>query len=452
MNSFFRILFLGAALCALAFAAGADSTDSAEAESARLATIHYGTETEIAALIQSLQNEQEDSLDDELITLVQNTRNRNILRGVFAFFADRDKGGLEERAIRAIEERDQETNETVIAAVDYLGRVKAEGAAEPLRKLIGTKERRFMVSAIRALGRVSAVDRELAEGTAEFLSGYYTGEDPPDEYRREIIVAIGETRAANGVPFLSGIVSNNENRVTLRMAALEALAKTGDEQGLPAIISAVSDGDPNVRSSAVAALGPFKGEDADRAILEAFRDSYYRTRLSAAQASRDRRLEEAVPYLKYRSEQDDVPQVRDESIRALGAINTRETTAILVSLFEERKNSDLVRIRSAEMLAANDTDAHIEKIVAGMDDAKSRNQSALYNGLLRIVGTAKSDKLESLSRRFIGSGDTVEKSFALDMAANNGFRSLTEDIRALTENRNQSLARKAQLTLDALTR
>jgi HEAT repeat protein len=436
----------------LVFAAAAESPDVAGEESARLTTIRYGTETEIAALIQSLQNEQEDSLDAELITLVQNTRNRNILRGVFVFFGDRDKGGLEERAIRAIEERDQETNETVTAAIDYLGKVKAESAAEPLRKLVGTKERRFMISAIRALGRVSAANRELAEETAEFLGGYYTGEDPPEEYRREIITAIGETKSAGSVSFLSGIVSNSENRVTLRMAALEALSKTGDEQGLPAIIAAVSDGDPNVRSSAVAALGPFKGEDVDKAILEAFRDSYYRTRISAAQASRERRLEEAVPYLKYRCERDDVPQVRDESIRALGAINNRETAAILVSLFEERKNSDMVRIRSAEMLAANDADAHIEKIVAALDDAKSRNQSALYNGLLKVVGIAKSDKLESLARRFIGSGDTVEKSIALDMAANNGFRSLVEDVRALAENRNQSLARKAQLTLDVLTR
>jgi HEAT repeat protein len=190
----------------------------------------------------------------------------------------------------------------------------------------------------------------------------------------------------------------------------------------------------------------------DKAILEAFRDSYYRTRLSAAQASRDRRLEEAIPYLKFRCEQDEVPQVRDESIRALGAINTRETTAILVSLFEEWKNSDVVRIRSAEMLVANDTETYIEKVIAAMDDARSRNQSALYNGLLKIVGAAKSNKLESLARRFIGSGDVVEKSFALDMAANNGFRGLAEDIRPLTENRNQSLARKARLTLDTLTR
>jgi HEAT repeat protein len=213
----------------------------------------------------------------------------------------------------------------------------------------------------------------------------------------------------------------------------------------------VSDEDPNVRSSAIAALGPFKGEHVDKAILEAFRDSYYRTRIGAAQASRSRKLEEAIPYLKFRSERDDVPQVRDEAIRALGAINTPETLDILASLFAERKNPDAVRIRSAELLVANGAGAYIEKVIEEIDNAKSRNQTPLYNGLLKIAGGAKSEKLESLSRRLLNTGDIAEKSYALDMAANNDFRGLTEDIRTLTENRNAGLARKARLTLDKLS-
>jgi HEAT repeat protein len=234
------------------------------------------------------------------------------------------------------------------------------------------------------------------------------------------------------------------------MAGLEALSKIGDGEGLAAIISAVSDADPNVRSSAVAGLGPFTGEDVDRAILEAFRDSYYRTRIGAAQASRVRKLETAVPYLKFRAERDDVPQVKDESIRALGAIGTPEALAILNALFEERKNPDAVRIRSAEMLVNSNTDVYIDKVIAEMDDAKTRNQTPLYNGLIKIAGGAKSEKLESFSRRLLASNGLVEQSYALDLAANNNFRGLADTIRPLTENRNAGLARKAQLTLEKL--
>ncbi|MDR3173912.1 MAG: HEAT repeat domain-containing protein [Treponema sp.] len=421
-----------------------------ETDSARLNTIRYGTETEIGTLIQSLRNEKTDALDEALIALAQNTHNRGILRGVFEFFAERDKSGLEDRAIRAIDERDLENNETVIAAMDYLGRLKAGNAVRSLQKVIGTKERRFMVPAIRALGRAAGVDHETADQAAEYLSAYYSDEDPPDEYRREIIAALGETGSAKGIPFLMGIASGTEERVTLRMAALEALSIIGDDSALPVVISAVSDEDPNVRASAIAALGPFEGEDVNRAILEAFRDSYYRVRLGAAQASRRGKLEAAIPYLKFRAERDDIPQVRDEAIRALGAIETAETYDILKSLFEDRLSPAPVRIRSAEMLVKRDTGACIEKIIGEMDDAKSRNQSALYNGLLSIAGGAQSDKLEPLARRLLNSGDILEKSYALDLAANNNFRSMVEEIRPLTENRNAGLARKARNVLGKL--
>jgi HEAT repeat protein len=247
-----------------------------------------------------------------------------------------------------------------------------------------------------------------------------------------------------------GIAAGTEERVTLRMAALEALSAVGDKEALPVIVSAVSDEDPNVRSSAIAALGPFEGEEVNRAVLEAFRDSYYRVRLGAAQASRRGKMKEAVPYLKFRAERDDVPQVRDEAIRALGAIETSETFDILKALFEDRRSPVPVRIRSAEMLVSRDAGACIEKLIAEMDDAKSRNQGALYSGLLNVIGGAQSEKLEPLARRLLGSEDILEKSYALDMAANNNFRGMAEDIRPLTENRNAGLARKARAVLGKL--
>jgi HEAT repeat protein len=436
--------------CFLAAAAFAQEDRGAEADSVRRNTIKYGTETEIAALIQSLRNEKTDVLDEDLAALVETTRNRGILRGVFEFFAERGKAGLEERAVRAIEERDLETNETVIAAMDYLGKVKAAGAAGVLEKVIEAKERRFMAAAIRALGRGAAADPEAADRAAEYLSAYYNDEDPPDDLRRDVIAAVGETGSAAGVPFLAGIAANGEERAVLRMAALDALAAVGDGGGLPAVIAAVSDPDPNVRSSAIAALGPFEGEEVDRAVLEAFRDSYYRARLGAAQASRRGKLEAAVPYLKLRAERDEVPQVRDEAIRALGAIETTEALEVLRALFEDRAASAPVRIRAAEMLAGRDAEGSIEKIAAEMEDAKVRNQIPLYNGLLNIVGGARSDKLEALARRLLGSTDLVEKSYALDLAGNNNFRGMAEEIRPLTENRNAGLARKARLILEKL--
>ncbi|MDR1900197.1 MAG: HEAT repeat domain-containing protein [Treponema sp.] len=425
------------------------------AENSRLAVIHYGTETEIAALIQTLKAENADYLDDELIAMVENTRNRSILSGVFSFFGDRGKGGLEDRAIRAIEERDEEVNETVLSAVEYLGRVKAGAAVGPLMELIDHDEQRFFNGAIRALGRIGGTDREEADRIAIYLMDFYTESDPASENRRETVSALGAAGSVKAVAFLSEIADSGDERVPLRIAALEALSKIGDEGGLKSILAAVTAQDPNIRSAAVEALGPFSGPEADRAILEAFRDSYYRTRIAAARAARERKLKEAVPYLKFRAERDEVPAVKDEAIRALGAIAaedsaSQEAETILKELFGERKNSDRVRIGAAEMLMKYDPGRYLDALTVELDEAKRKNQTPLYNGFLKVAGEAKTEKLIDTARRFLRSGGIIEKSYALDMAVNNGLRGLSEEIKALTEDKNASLAGKARRTLEKL--
>jgi HEAT repeat protein len=419
-------------------------------ETSRLAVIRYGTETEIASLIQTLKAENAEYLDDELIALAENTRNRNILSGVFSFFGDRDRGGLEDRAVRAVEERDEEAGETILAAVEYLGRVKAGAAIGPLMELVGNDEDRFLNAAIRALGRIGGADREEADRIALYLMDFYAESDPDSENRRETITALGAAGSLKAAAFLSEIAGNSDERVPLRIAALEALSRTGAPEGLKPILAAASAQDPNIRSAAVEALGPFSGPEADRAILEAFRDSWYRARIAAARAARERKLEEAIPYLKFRAERDEVPAVKDEAIRALGAIAAGEAETILEELFRERKNTDRVRIGAAGMLMKNNPGRHLEALTAELDEAKRKNQTPLYNGLLKAAGEARTEKLIDTARRFLRSGGIIEKSYALDMAANNGFRELSEEIRVLTEDKNASLAAKARRTLEKL--
>jgi HEAT repeat protein len=505
----------------------------------RLDTIRYGTETEIASLIQTLKTENSGALDDELVAVAKNTRNRNILSGVFSFFGDREKEGLESRALQAIEDRDDEANETVLAAIDYLGKVKSVHAVSYIKELLDAEERPFVNACIKALGLIGGSmspgnlpsrsdtakaeaapeveaepeappeetaegenggetaepdsgtaepggemaepegEAELAEGleekagddgaepppppdppprtmqesaaaVAEYLINFYNERTPGDENRRDIIIALGDVKSPAGIPLLREIAENSDERSALRMAALDSLAKIGDSGGLDAVLLSADSMDPNVRSTAVAALGPFSGPDVDNAILEAFRDSYYRTRMAAAQAARDRRLTEAVPYLRYRAERDDVPAVKDEAIKALGAIGNGECLEFLSTLFAERKNSDRTRILAAEMLLQNDADLYAVRVIAELDEAKGKNQTALYNGFLRVLGAARSPVLEDLCRRFFASGGVVEKSYALDMTLNNEFRSLAAQVKELNDEKNGSLSRKSRVVAEKL--
>lgn len=423
-------------------------------EDSRRATIKFGTETEIANLIQTLRTENTDYLDEELIILVQDTRNMRILSGVFGFFGDREKDGLEERAIRAVVERDDEANETVQSAVEYLGKIKSAQAVPIIMDLLNTEERRFLNTAFRALGRAGSANSELADTAAEFLLDYYENRDPGSDNQREVITAIGATGSTKGLEMLKEIATDTDERIPLRIAALDALSKIGDPAGVDAILTCIGTNDPNVRSAAVAALGPFSGETVDKAILDAFRDSYYRTRIAAAQASKDRKLEAAVPYLQYRAERDDVPNVKDEAIRALGAIANEEAINVLSALFSERKNADRVRLMSAEQLMKNTPDENLSRVIVEMEEAKTKNQTGLYNGFLKITGETvvknNTSGIEDITRRFFHSGTLMEKLYALDMAANNNLKSLSEEIIELTKDKNISIANKAKRTAERM--
>ena len=423
-------------------------------EAARRDTIRYGTDTEIAALIQSLRSENADYLDDDLIAIARTSKNQNILTGVFGFFGAREKRGLEERAIIAVSDRYSETNETVFAALEYLGNINAQEAVPVIKELLNTEERRFMPTGFRVLGKASSGSGELADEIAEFLMNFYDYRNPGAENQSVIISALGETGSSAAVSFLAQIASNTDERLALRTAALSALSKIGDEAGLEAILICVTTNDPNVRSAAVAALGPFSGEEVDNAILEAFRDSYYRSRVAAAQASAVRRLEAAVPYLRYRAERDSEAVVKDEAIRALGAIASADAMDALDNLFFTRTNPDRVRILSSEMLMKNNAAAFFTRIAAELEEARARNQTNLYNGILKSVGEAvvqgDTSEVQRVAHNLIRNGTIVEKLYGLDMAANNSLTGLREEIVLLAGDRNETIKQRALRTAEKL--
>jgi queuine tRNA-ribosyltransferase len=417
----------------------------------RLDVIHYGTETEIAGLIDSLKKDtsySDDKLDAELADLAKKTQNKKILTGILAFFGNRNKGGLEERALSIIETRANEPQDTVSAAIDYFGKIKSPTSASILEGVINDGESNFQGAAIRALGNAS--DGGNAGEIADYLIDLYTNRDPGAGNSGTLLAALGETKSKNAIPFLAGIVNDAGLDSSRRIAALGAISKIGDDAGLEAVLGALSAPEPAVRTAAVAALSPFSGQQADNAIIENFRDPVFRTRAVAAKAAGERKLAAAIPYLKYRAEKDEAKNVREESVRALGAIGNGDAVQALENLFSEPQNPDYVRILAAEMLLNNNADSYAQKIIDAMDEAQKKHQNVLYNGCLRVLSSAKTGKLESLATRFFASGTALEKSAALDMTLNNRFTALTGEVGNLTDKKNGSLAAKAQNVLDKL--
>jgi HEAT repeat protein len=363
------------------------AADSADAEKRR-DTIRYGTDNEIAALIGTLRTEKTGDFDSDLVELAGSTSNNTILTGLFSFFADREQGGLEQRALSILNDYENNRNDIVLGAIDYLGKVKDGDAAMAIVPVLDADSGPFTNMAIRAYGRIASVNG--GDEAADYLIAYYHDRAPANETQREIVIALGEAGSKNATEFLVGLVSNQEERYVLRMAALEAVGKIGDENAKEAVVNAVLADDPNVRSSAIGALGSFEGDDVEKAILDAFRDSFFRTRLGACEAAGKRKLAAAIPYLRYRALNDEAVAVRDEAVKALGAVGSSSATGVLEEIFEGERNSDRIRSLAAEMLVKQNPDAYTAKVTAAMEDAKKKNRAALATGFERALAAAKS--------------------------------------------------------------
>ena len=102
----------------------------------------------------------------------------------------------------------------------------------------------------------------------------------------------------------------------------------------------------------------------------------------------------------------------------------------------------------------NTADSNLSSLIAELEEARTRNHTALYNGFLKVVGetvvTGDTSVMEDITRRFLLNGSLVEKLYALDMAANNNLSMLSENIITLAGDRNETVARRARQTAEKL--
>ncbi|MDR0550626.1 MAG: HEAT repeat domain-containing protein [Spirochaetaceae bacterium] len=439
-----------------------------EAENYRQ-VIKYGTDAELTKLIQTLKQEKNTNFDEDLITMANSTKSVPVRQAVIVYFTQQeadsgaDVGKIAALTLDLLRKREGEDAALVSAALDYTTQKGEADAVPVLRGIIESGEARFLPQALRAYGKVlKNADTGEKEKGAEFLQTVYGEKSDNIEARRLALEAMGEGMLGSAAPFLRQLITNADENSILRVEALNSAGKLGDALGgddlRGAVIGALGATEPLVRTAAVGALGKFAGDEADAALLDALRDSFFRTRLAAIKALAERKnaglagartLENLAGFLEFRARNDEAANVREEAVKTLGIYQTAEADKALEAVYNDKRAPEKIRLLAAETLIKNDGSRWTRKFMADMDEAKKAKQKSLHAGLVKALSAAKGSGVDDLAAALLA-GDALDQSYALDIIGSNKLTRFRSQVEAIAGDTKNGLNKKAKSTLEKI--
>ncbi|MDR2601351.1 MAG: HEAT repeat domain-containing protein [Spirochaetaceae bacterium] len=415
--------------------------------------MRYGTDAEIANVIQTIKEKDIEWVDEEIAAAAVSTKSAAIQSAAINYFSYREDPALEEAALDFLQNRFGVEAAVISASIDYLGKIGAARAQEPLKEIILTDEARYQNQALRSLGMaLKNASSEEKEEALNFFLDFYRNKAPSDAARRVVIEAVGEGALKDAAPFLEEIILDSEAPADLRVEALNSAGKIGGADALQeAVIGALNAEQPLIRTAAVGALGAFSGAAVDRALLDAMRDSFFRTRLAAIKSVSKRAIPDAVGFLEFRAKNDDAASVREEAVRTLGAYQSAAAETALESIYGDKRAPEKIRLMAAEALVKSNPSKYTAKIAVDLEEARKTRQKTLYAGLVKAVSASTSSSgLKPVVESLLSSSDAADRAYALDIIASARLTGFIGDLQRMVDDPKNGLKNRAKMVLEKL--
>lgn len=418
----------GSATGAAAGATGASSqplTD-AERDAKRRDTLRYGIESEITDLLKTLLSEKEGRFNDDVLALLRSSRNNKMRISILDFFTGLEWKGAEGDAVDILAARDRNDQALVASALSYLAQIRSKSALDYAPAIMKDEDRKLLPGVIKLIGRAGG------PGEEDLLLSWMETDAATDDLKQSAMRALGELGSRKAVEKLRKIAEDAQQGKATRMAACDALGKIGDPAAIPSLVLAVNGDDPNVKSSAIAALASFKDAEALSAIQGALRDSTAMVRIAACKACATLRLEEAVRAIIYKASNDPEKAVKTEAMRSLAAIGNGEGMGFLRTYLENPKNDTSLRILSFGLLLRKDASS-VEILLARLVAEGKEKDRSLYTAFVREIANAQDTPWAiSLARVVLADSDYLIRVGGLEWAKRNRIPEIMPDLEQLS--------------------
>lgn len=403
----------------------------------------YGIDDQVIAFISTLTEEKNEILAGEVFAAYKMTRNPRMKVEILKYFSEIDFSGAREEALAIVDSFEDQPSKLVSEAIRYLTRGTFEELGERFVPLLDATDQEVARMAIKGIG-LSGI-----ETGAQKLLELLDDDDYPSNLKPEIILALGDLKNPAALPRLQEILADEGENPVWRRYACASLGKIGDEAALPVIEKVLYDQDAMLRSYAVGSLQYFEGDRVVDLLIAALKDSFWRVRLSAAQALGTMQAVEAVPILIFKAEKDPEMNVRIEAVRALGAVADSASLDALGRFYGQDLTPVGLRVISAELLAEKDLPNSLDLFKNVIERHWGKDTTRILERTAQILSRTESPLLEPFYARFLDSGDMVVMIYGMRGIAKNRVVSLKEAVEKLSgEGNHRSIRREALAALE----
>ncbi len=403
-------------------------------------TLRYGIDTEILDAIKAISDAKEQGLNAELNELLSVSRNMKVRSAVMNYFSDMKYKEGEASALALLKEWESSPDELVVACIRYLESIGSSEALPLLRDIMEKGEQGPASRAIQALGTLGR------EEDADLLVKNFENPEFNASLKPQIVLALGEIKAAASFQPLVDIVQNRDEDPTLRRYACDALGKLGNADAIPVLEKAYQEEEPLLQSYAISALGRFKEQPQVVPLLtEALKNSNWRVRLQAVQSLARKDGESAVAHLIFRAQKDAVKQIQTEAMKTLGEIGTGAAFAFLKETFGDAKASADKRETALIVLIEKNLDDSFDLIQKIISEEWGKKDSKFLEAIANRLSFAVSARLEPVFKRFLDHSSITMKIYGIRGIRKNRFEGLKGKLEELSKEGTALAVRKHAL-------
>lgn len=407
-----------------------EKDESKEDEENNRKIIKYGLPSEIGELLDKLTENDDPRFTDDIYDLFQNTSNASIKEKVLKYFTKIEDPCLEDFAVNLINDPYDEKKDLVSATFKYIQTVKTKEALPAVITILEVENEDYFNDALATIGEIGS------KKEAKFIADYLDRPDLSDAQRQTLMRTLGKMKALNTWSKVVEILEDEDENSFVRMYAAEALGLMEKEEGVPVLVRAYSASDPNLRQYVIKGLSHFPNVvEAKSLIIQAIRDEHWRVRQEAINVCKENSFTEAIPYLIFRADKDSEKVIKNASMDAIAAINTKEGNDYLVSIITNKKSGDSSKQKAAEVLlkAGNAGQKEILELAEScVNDDKKKN---LRYSIGKELAKNSRPEFEKICSLYLASKDTTTIGIGLDMYKNCRFSSVEEQMRTIEKDK-----------------